>query len=116
MLELSSALEERKRVVATGAGGSLVSLVSAAVGRGTGRAVVLVLAHVDDADEALDELTSAGAAVLRLPALEALPGESHASLELLAERLAVVKTVTSGASGVRQPHPGPPPRREGAPV
>src|SRR5207249_4248507 len=97
--QLSERLEAGKRVVATGAGGSVVSLTAAAVARTTGRPVVLVLAHVDDADEALDELTSAGAAVLRLPALEALPGESHASLELLAERLSVVKAVV-GLGGV----------------
>jgi transcription-repair coupling factor (superfamily II helicase) len=91
--ELSDRLGQRRRVVATGAGGSVISLAAAAVARDTRRPVVLVLAHVDDADEALDELTSAGAPALRLPALEALPGESHASLELLAERLGVVKAV-----------------------
>ncbi len=86
---LARHLEGRKRVVATGAAGSVVSLAAAAIARHTKRPVVLVLAHADDADEALDELTNAGAPVLRLPALEALPGESHASLELMAERLGV---------------------------
>ena len=92
---LAERLGAGKRVVATGASGSLISLIAGAVARSTGRPVVLVLAHVDDADEALDELTSAGAPVLRLPALEALPGETHASLELLAERLSVVRAVAT---------------------
>jgi transcription-repair coupling factor (superfamily II helicase) len=113
---LASNLESRKRVVATGVAGSVISLTAAAIARLTKRPAILVLAHVDDADETLDELTSAGAPVLRLPALEALPGESHASLELLAERLGVVKAVRSGAWGTRPPHSGPPPNGEGAPV
>ena len=47
----------------------------------------------DDADEALDELTSAGVRALRLPALESLPGETNVSLELFAERLSVLRAV-----------------------
>ncbi len=91
--QLASALEGRRRVVATGASGSALALTAGAVLRRTGRSVVLVLAHVDDADEAMDELMGAGVATVRLPALESLPGESNASLELFGERLSVVKSV-----------------------
>ena len=91
--QLARALEGRRRVVATGAVGSVVGLTAGAVLRATGRSVVLVLAHVDDADEALDELLGAGVRALRLPAMESLPGESNVSLELFAERLSVIKAV-----------------------
>ncbi|HYE63659.1 MAG TPA: transcription-repair coupling factor [Phycisphaerales bacterium] len=90
---LCAQLESRRRVVATGASGAVVALTAGAVMRTTGRSVVLVLAHVDDADEALDELTGAGVRALRLPAMETLPGETNISLELFAERLSVVKSV-----------------------
>jgi len=98
--QLVAALGAGKRVVATGVMGSAVSLVAGALQRSLSRSVVLVTAHIDDADEALDELSSAGCRVLRLPALEALPGEGSVSLDLFAERLAVVKAaVTVGPTG-----------------
>ncbi len=53
--------------------------------------MILLVAHVDDADEAVDELSGAGVSAARFPALETLPGESGASIELLAERLAIVR-------------------------
>jgi transcription-repair coupling factor (superfamily II helicase) len=93
MVHLCSQLEARRRVVATGVSGSLIALTAGAVLRATGRSVVLVLAHVDDADEALDELAGAGVRALRLPAMETLPGESNISVELFGERLSVVKSV-----------------------
>ncbi|MGH7292484.1 MAG: hypothetical protein ACREJT_14800, partial [Myxococcota bacterium] len=58
-----------------------------------------VVGHLDEADEALDELTAAGIDAARLPALEVLPGESGVSLELFAERLAVVRRLLGAAGG-----------------
>ena len=86
---LASALASRRRVVATGAGGSSTHLLAAALALHTARPVVLIVAHLDDADEALDEISALGVPALRLPALETLPGESNVNLDLLAERLAV---------------------------
>ncbi|NJL30779.1 MAG: hypothetical protein HC898_03635 [Phycisphaerales bacterium] len=62
----------------------------------TGKPVLLVVAHLDEADDAYEDLAlleQAGYTLQRdrLSALEVLPGETHASLELLAERLAVVE-------------------------
>jgi transcription-repair coupling factor (superfamily II helicase) len=94
ILRLADLLSQRRRVVATGALGSIVALTAGAVLRATNRPVVLVLAHVDDADEALDELSGAGVPALRLPALETLPGESNVSMELFAERLSTVRAVS----------------------
>ncbi|MFO0858923.1 MAG: transcription-repair coupling factor [Phycisphaerales bacterium] len=88
---LADALGAGKRVVASGSSGSSASFVAAAVAGRLKRPVVLVCAHVDDADETLDELRSLEQTALRLPALESLPGEGAAVPDALAERLAVVR-------------------------
>jgi transcription-repair coupling factor (superfamily II helicase) len=75
--------------------------VAGAVAAITGRPVVLVVAHLDDADEALDELAAAGREVIRLPGLEMLPGESQVSVELFAERLAAVRAMAEGTEAQR---------------
>ncbi len=91
--QMVEAVGKGARIVARGSQGSSTSFVAAAVARRTKRPVVLVVAHLDEADETVDELTSAGVEALRLPALEALPGESSVSAELLAERLHIVRRV-----------------------
>jgi len=58
---------------------------------------VLVVAHIDEGDETLDELLGAGVSAMRLPALEVLPGETGVALDQLAERLAVARAVIDGA-------------------
>lgn len=88
---LAHALRARKRVVATGAVGSSTALVAAAVADHLKSPVVLVVAHLDDADEAEAELASASRPVLALPAMEAAPGESGANTELLGRRVAAVR-------------------------
>ncbi|MFM9996719.1 MAG: transcription-repair coupling factor [Phycisphaerales bacterium] len=97
---LAAALDRGGHVVAAGSAGSSTAFVAAAIARRVGRPVLLVVAHLDDADEALDELSAAGVEALRLPALEALPGESNVNPELFAERLAVVRRVIE-LNGVR---------------
>ncbi len=72
-----------------------MALTAGALASSLGRPIVLVVAHLDEADDALDDLallSEAGCDVdaVRFGALEVLPGESNVSLELLAERLAVV--------------------------
>ncbi len=95
VVELARAATSARRIVASGVGGSAVTLVAGAVARATGRPVVLVTAHIDDADEAVDELASAGVASLHLPALESLSGERGVGAEILAERLAAVRAAPS---------------------
>ncbi len=95
-----AALTERP-VAASGASGSSTSLLAGALARITGRLIVLVTAHLDDADEAVDELAAAGVSAVRLPALEVLPGETGVSLDLFAERLAVQRRL-AGAAGTLQ--------------
>lgn len=82
-----------RRVVARGSQGSSTSFVAGAVARSLARPVLLVTAHLDEADESLDELTDAGVRAARFPALEVLPGETQASLDLFAERLAMLRAL-----------------------
>ncbi|MEO1716217.1 MAG: transcription-repair coupling factor [Planctomycetota bacterium] len=96
---LSSALAEGRSVVASGAVGSSTVLVASSVARQTGRPVVLVVPHLDEAEHAVDELALVGTDCIRLPALEVLPGESDAAPDLLAERVAAVRSVLAVREG-----------------
>jgi len=96
--ELADALARRRRVVATGASGSSTAIVAGALATLLERPVILVVAHLDDAEEALEELGAER--TIRLPALEVLPGETGVSLDLFAERLAVVRECIA-AGGAR---------------
>jgi transcription-repair coupling factor (superfamily II helicase) len=87
-----------RRVVLRGSQGSSAALVAGALARIRHGPVLLVVAHLDDTDDAVDELSGlmaerddAEAHVVRLPALEILPGESSVSMELFAERLRAVR-------------------------
>lgn len=90
-IRLAESLRRRRRVVATGAVASAPAFVAGALARSLSRPVLLVVAHIDDADEALDELSRDGVPVMRLPAMEVLPGETNVSPEQLAERIAVTR-------------------------
>jgi transcription-repair coupling factor (superfamily II helicase) len=90
-----------KRVLVRGSQGSSSSFFAGAMARLSGRVVFYVVAHLDEADETVDELSAAGVDALRMPALEVLPGETGVSLELFAERLAVVRGLVEKAA--RQP-------------
>jgi transcription-repair coupling factor (superfamily II helicase) len=83
-----------------GSRGSSATLLAGAVAVGTRRPVLYVTAHLDEADDAYDDLElfeHAGHALRRrrFGALEVLPGESSVSLDLLAERLSVVQSLSS---------------------
>ncbi len=85
-----------------GAWGSSTSLLAGALALRSGRPVLLVVAHLDDGDDAIADLDLfQGMTPIhsqRFGALEVLPGESGVSLELLAERLAVVESLDHGAA------------------
>ncbi len=86
----------QKRLVAQGSQGSSAALLAGAIAIRTQQPVLLVVAHLDDADHAIEDLalwSQAGHPLERhsFGALEVLPGETNTSLELLAERLALVQ-------------------------
>ncbi|MEX0886457.1 MAG: transcription-repair coupling factor [Phycisphaeraceae bacterium] len=98
---LSRRVGETVRTVAAGSRGSSAALVAGALAVRTARPVLLVVAHLDEADDAVDDLgllAEAGhaLAVERFGALEVLPGETNVSLELLGERLAVMRKLDAG--------------------
>ena len=99
--ELCNWLETEKRVVARGAQGSSTTLLTAILAMRLQRMALLVVAHLDDADDAVEDLAlfNASGDVLnarRFGALEVLPGESNVSIELLAERLDLVSALHEG--------------------
>ncbi|MFA7237458.1 MAG: transcription-repair coupling factor [Phycisphaeraceae bacterium] len=97
---LIARLAPGKPLNAAGSWGSGTHLLAGAIHKRVNRPVLLVVAHLDDADEAADDLRlfdELEPAVF--PALEVMPGETNVSLELLADRLALVGRVADG----RQP-------------
>ena len=55
--------------------------------------VLLVRAHLDEADEAVDELLDLGVRAERFPAMELVPGESNIRLDLLSDRLTMLQAI-----------------------
>ncbi len=82
-----------RRVGIEGIQGSSTAYLAAAIAHCAARPTLLVVAHVDEADEIVDELGSIGVAASRFCALESLPGESQISLDLFAERLKLVQRI-----------------------
>jgi len=85
------ALAERVRAgghhVLRGACGSSTVVLAAALQRALGRSVLLVLAHLDEAADAAEELADLGVSVRHLPAMESAAADSVAGLETSLARL-----------------------------
>ncbi len=86
--------------VLEGSRGSSTTLLAGGVCRALSRMVLLVVGHVDDVDDAVEDLRlldsiTPGLEMYPFSAMEALPGESHLSLEILAQRMAVVEMLQS---------------------
>jgi transcription-repair coupling factor (superfamily II helicase) len=79
-----------------GSAGSLSTFVACAAVR-LAAPVVLVVAHLDEADDAVEELRGLGVDAMLFPALEVLPGETGPSAELTVARLAVVRRLADNA-------------------
>ena len=89
--------------VVNGSRGSSTTLLVGAMAVRTERLVMLVVAHPDDADDALDDLelfndSQCHLECKRFAALEVLPGETAVSLELLGERLSVIEWLENADS------------------
>ncbi|MFG0305579.1 MAG: transcription-repair coupling factor [Phycisphaerales bacterium JB040] len=92
---LAEALGAGHRVVATGSVGSSAGLVAGALAERLERPVVLLVAHLDDAEEIEAELTEQRGEgfVRRVPALEAAPGETGLNIEQFAERALLARSL-----------------------
>ena len=84
--KLSHALASGKRCVAVGSVGSSTALSAGLIARRTQRPLLLVVAHLDDADEAQEELSCCGVACVKIPALEASAAEGGGA-DLIAARV-----------------------------
>jgi transcription-repair coupling factor (superfamily II helicase) len=95
--DLGSRLGTAPSVSARGVVGSSTVLMAAALVRSAPGPILIVTPHLDDADEASDELEGLGVDVARLPVMELVPGETSVNLELLAERLSLIRRLADGA-------------------
>ena len=96
-VEVGAAVERGGATPFAGSAGSLSSLVAADLARrALATPAVLVVAHLDEADDAVEELRGAGVDAALFPAIEVLPGESSPSAELTVARLAVVRALAEG--------------------
>jgi transcription-repair coupling factor (superfamily II helicase) len=98
--QAARALREGRRVHARGIAGSSTALVAGAIRTITGSLVLLVCAHLDDAEESEAELADLGVKAVKLPAIEVLPGESSPAGDLLIERARAVQAVRDNAAEV----------------
>jgi len=91
-------------VTAAGLWGSCAPILGAIVGERLKRPLLLVTAHADEADNCLDDVTTAlGTAPEQLPQLETFPHERAADDELYSERLRLCLLLSG--EGAAQPCP-----------
>ncbi|MCR9074786.1 MAG: hypothetical protein NXI07_01975, partial [bacterium] len=90
-------LDAGQRTIATGSIGASISILASALHRQTSRPVLVVCAHVDEAEDILAETQAVGMNESEIfPALELAPGESSVSAELFANRAAKVAQIRAG--------------------
>lgn len=87
----ASGLDQGHRTIATGSVGSSISLVASSLNQLIKRPVILVCAHLDEAEDIQAEISAASSVESMIfPALELSPGESSVSAELFAQRAAMI--------------------------
>ncbi len=99
--DIAGRLSDRGHLVATGQWGSCALAMAGAVGYRLRRLVLVVTAHLDEADSAVDQLQffRPQTRTELFPAWEVLPGESNLSQELAAQRLALLADLAAAAAG-----------------
>jgi len=96
--ELCHRLTENRHAAATGQWGSCALALAAVVQKKLARPLLVITAHLDEADDAVDQLTffRPGSDARLYPAFEVLPGESNVSDELAAQRLELLVDLAAG--------------------
>lgn len=88
---LASGLEAGHRSIATGSVGASISMIGSALRDRLGRPVLIVCAHVDEAEDIRAEIDAIYPDRCEVfPALELSPGESSVSAELFAQRASMI--------------------------
>ncbi|MFM1831855.1 MAG: transcription-repair coupling factor [Planctomycetota bacterium] len=95
LLEL---VAEGGEVSARGVAGSSTSVLVAAMAARAPGPVVFVVPHLDDADDAIDELADLGILAAPFPALEVMPGEREPAVDLVSARLGLVRRLLDGVA------------------
>jgi len=96
---LSRALDAGERVIAQGAAGASTALVAAALRATSERPILLVCAHLDEAEDLSAEIESvAPGSSTVFPALELAPGDSGAASDLSTRRLMVLRSLDDDAA------------------
>ena len=88
---------EGGEVSARGATGSSTSVLASIISTRAPGPVLLVVPHLDDADETVEELTDLGIEAAAFPALEVMPGEREPAVDLVASRLGLVRRASEGS-------------------
>ncbi|MFK7759293.1 MAG: transcription-repair coupling factor [Phycisphaerales bacterium] len=92
----AQSMEKGSRVVATGSSGSSAALVALCLHARTQRPVLIVCAHLDEAEDLSAEIATVDpSAPILFPALELSPGESSVSADLFTQRLMITHDVRS---------------------
>ena len=99
LAQAASRLAPGRVVTLSGVWGSAAPLLAAALARVTGRPLLYVCSHLDDADDAAEDMeTLAGVATTLFPAWEADVHADHISDEVAAERLRVCSLLAQPAA------------------
>ncbi len=94
--DLARAMDAGSRVVATGSGGCSVAMIALALHQRTSRPVMVVCAHLDEAEDLLAEISTLdSSAPILFPALELSPGETSISADLFTQRLLISREISS---------------------
>ena len=98
--QLQAELERGGELTVRGAVGSSTTVLVAAMAslRPQNGPYVLLVPHLDDAEEAIEELGDLGVDAAGFPALEVMPGETNPSPDLVTERLEMTRRLGEGAA------------------
>ncbi|MDG2201328.1 MAG: transcription-repair coupling factor [Phycisphaerales bacterium] len=92
---LDQAMAGGELVRAVGRCGFSTIAVAAALHRRRPAPRLLVVAHLDDADDAVESLRTLGIEAARFPALERLPGDRSVRMDLLIDRIVLASEIES---------------------
>lgn len=93
---LADLVSEGGDVSARGSAGSSTTAIAAALVARSPGPLIVVVPHLDDIDDTMDELEGLGFDVAPFPALEVMPGEKNPAVDLVAARLSIVRRAIEG--------------------
>src|SRR5688572_27952089 len=102
---LADSAAKNRATLVSGLWGSSIAAAAAAIARQTGRPILLVCGHIDEADDLADDVELfAGERPEVLVALETAGGLGQASEELVADRMRLLTRLARRTGAVRTPN------------